>query len=215
MMKFPLRYSCKAVERYRVEINKIALKICDLVYTPSEDTWLTLEVAENTVEEKYKQIELFVDVGTGTGILGLYLLEMKKVFTLMIDINPCALSCSLENTKRNNYHYLVEIVQCDSVTCIRPSAFKNAFIVYNTPYLPVADNTLEGLAWSGGLNEFNKILKILTVEARGHFICLVVTYSSLSGSDTKLLEELRSNYNVVSRSRHYFFEDIKVVVICK
>ncbi len=210
-----LGYSCAGFEiLYKVPLgDRLSINVCKDVYAPSDDTFLAVNAISELKEKKGSPLRVCIDIGTGSGVLGIYCAKkLRPAYTVLIDINPCALYCSKINIRENEL-FLTDIIQCDNATCLRPG-LRDAFIVYNTPYLPVKDEGLLGLAWSGGLREANRFVQqVISVLSRG---CIVVVYSSLSGDDSELILRLRlSGFNTVIRKIHVFFEDIKAVIGCK
>jgi len=204
-------YSCEAICDKEVYVDdNWAIYACRRVYEPAEDTWLALEAVEELVREN--SVYLCVDVGAGTGVLGLRC-SMHSGYTILIDVSPCAVYCSRLNSRRMGVDALVDVVQCDNISCIRCPGRESVF-VYNTPYLPVEDEGLEGLAWSGGIREARRLAG--QASACTGLSCVVLVYSSLSGSDKDVVDSLRgAGIAVKKRSLHVFFEDIVVVYGCR
>ena len=151
-----------------------------------------------------------VDVGSGTGVLGLSCAHASS-YTLLIDVNPCAVLCSKRNAAANRLDAVTDVVQCDNVTCLR--SLGGGLLVYNTPYLPVEDAGCLGAAWSGGLRE---ALRAAQQAPRLGAECIVLVYSSLSGDDRKLLGLLEAQgFRAAKKRLHVFFEDIVVASACR
>jgi methylase of polypeptide subunit release factors len=186
------------------------------VYNPAEDTWLTLKCALS-VASRASHTHILVDVGSGTGVIGLSLALSSYAdrirYVVATDLNPCATINTLVNARLHGLAHLFDVAQCDNISCIRPTR-SPVLIVYNTPYLPVNDEGLEALAWSGGLLETLRTINMASSYAKP---CLVVCFSSLSGPEDKVLEALRaSGFSVVCKLvEHVFFEDIVSVAACK
>jgi methylase of polypeptide subunit release factors len=209
-----LSYACSLEQLYAVEIEGMRLAICKHVYVPAEDSWLALSALASQLKRYDEAISLCIDVGAGTGVLGLHC-AASKVYTVLTDINPCAVACSLLSSRLSGVRHLVDIVQCDAASCIRKLGRSGVVAVYNTPYLPEEedDKGLESLAWSGGLREAERFFSMLG-ENPG-VMCGIAVYSSLSGDDSGLLSRLAAEYIVEVFMTHVFFEDIKVVVACR
>ncbi|BEP18123.1 methyltransferase [Pyrofollis japonicus] len=205
-------YTCSEFSKmYKVFIENDYIYTCGNVYEPAEDTFLAIKAIEKLGKEDIGP-ELCVDIGAGTGILGIYCLRMFEKYGISIDINPCAIECIRLNIRELGLDAYVDIVQCDNMTCLR-STRKPAIIVYNTPYLPVSDEGLIGLSWSGGLREAKRALALF-LEKFGKG-CLVLVYSSLSGNDKELRDMLCNGISLSEIVEHFFFEDIKAVIICR
>ncbi|ABM81470.1 methyltransferase [Hyperthermus butylicus] len=204
-------YSCQLrVTSNCPPLGDLVLSCCENVYEPAEDTWLALDILEKTLVSNGYSIVL--DVGCGTGVLGVYTAAKTKTYTVLIDVNPCATYCAKTNTERLGLSAYVDIVQCDNATCIRRLGTRT-LAVYNTPYLPVEEyDELLGLAWSGGLREAQRIVDIAGEWAS----CIILVYSSLSGDDRELVGKLRDRGFGVERYKiHFFFEDIVGVRACR
>lgn len=209
-MESRVGYECEAKCVREVYLDGArAICVCESVYEPAEDTWLALEAVKEIQGER--RLAVCVDVGAGTGVLGLQC-GVYGSYTVLIDVSPCAVYCSLLNSRRMGLDALVDVAQCDNMTCIRcPS---EGLAVYNTPYLPVEDEGLEGLAWSGGIHEAERLARLVST-CKG-LKCVTLVYSSLSGSDKDVLDSLGSVGIAVKKKRlHMFFEDILVVYGCK
>lgn len=206
-----LGYSCEAGCHKRVYLDgDRGVCVCPRVYEPAEDTWLALEAIREI--EAGGPAPLCVDVGSGTGVLGLECAS-RGSYTVMIDLSPCAARCSLLNARGSGLDALVDVVQCDNASCLRcPGA--GAYIMYNTPYLPVEDEGIEALAWSGGIGEAERLAAL--VAGCPGYRCVVLVYSSLSGSNERLLDVLsKAGVALKKGSLHLFFEDIVVVYGCR
>ncbi len=197
-----LSYDCNwvTIRRVYVETNRY-LEVFDTVYEPSDDSWLALHCINKMKE---LNVPLCIDIGAGTGVLGILGCKGYRIF---VDINPCSTYNVLHNIRNWHLDHLADVVQCDNISCLR---CLSALYIYNTPYLPVNDDGLEGLAWSGGLREALRLLEFLT-ECRQHY--LVIVFSSLSGDSRKLVTYLREReYNIkCTMKEHLFFEDIIVI----
>jgi len=166
-------------------------------------------------------------MGTGTGIIALFLQEIKKYlteFTSKIyasDISDTAIKCATLNERTNNYK--------DSITFIRsdlfrrfPTNLKQSFeiIVFNPPYLPsisYKENEIiprrSDSNWDGGEHGFEVFLEF--IRQVKDFINLdqkyYIYYISSSLADLNQLNdelEIRGFRNSILNKKHIFFEDI-------
>ena len=103
--------------------ENIELKIPKGVYEPREDTYLLLESVKSIENKK------ILEMGTGSGLISIYLSKKNKVTA--IDINKNALKTAKKNAKNNkskiNFKY--------------SNLFSNIFskfdtILFNPPYVP-------------------------------------------------------------------------------
>jgi len=147
-------------------------------------------------------------------VLGLHCAVRDPGYALLIDLNPCAAYCAHTNTASTGLGWLIDVAQCDSISCLRCPLPRGAVIIYNTPYLPVEDEGLEALAWSGGIDEASRAARFASrciVEG-----CVVLVYSSLSGNEEEVLRPLsEAGFTVKRRGIHMFFEDIVVATACR
>lgn len=207
------KYECSSEIDKIVELgDKIRLVVCSEVYEPSDDTWLLIDVVNRIVAEKQNG-RIFVDMGTGTGVIGLHVSSLNTYFYIIsVDINPCSVLCALENVKRNSLGHLIDVVQSDNMLFLRYN-IKDVIVAYNTPYLPVLDEGLLGLAWSGGLNEVLRTFTLLAERCKERCLLLVV-FSSLSGPLEQVLEIATNlGFKVVDiHTKHLFFEELICVV---
>ena len=162
-------YDCNLRERYQLDICGARIRICEDVYEPAEDTWMVSEALERLNERH----GICVDIGTGTGAIAAC---MKKVcsYTIATDISPCAVKCASILIGP-----LIDIVQCDGVTCLRRDAA--ALLVFNAPYLPGKPRSMIDASWYGGVEPVIRVLETLTSWRR----CwsLIATLSSVSPAD--------------------------------
>jgi release factor glutamine methyltransferase len=198
---------------YCVNINGVRFCVCRNVYEPAEDTWLALSLIDELAEEGL-EFPVIVDVGSGTGVLGVYALErLAASLLVLVDVNPYACKCSMASARESRAGHAADVVCCDNITCLGCGRLSGSLIIYNTPYLPVEDSGELGLAWSGGIREaVRTVYAALACRPR----CLVLVYSSLSGDDEPLLSYIRMRgYSIRRRVAHYFFEDIIGVKACR
>jgi release factor glutamine methyltransferase len=193
--------------------DTLKLCICKNVYKPAEDTWLALTLIDEVSNSKMP-VDKVVDIGSGTGVLGIYaLIKLKARLLIQVDINPYSCMCSKVNIKENDLESASEIICCDNVSCLNCKALRDSIIIYNTPYLPVKEDDLLGLAWSGGLSEaIRTVYSTIPCKPR----CVILVYSSLSGDDSQLISYLKSRgYSIRRKTVHLFFEDIIGVQACR
>ncbi len=112
---------------------------CDpQVYRPAEDSFLLLHSARQLLEEGWPGRgsratgELSVlELGTGTGMVGISLLRLGVEKLVLTDVNPHALACARKNLEENKR--CAELLNC-SLFCGIKSDFD--LILFNPPYLP-------------------------------------------------------------------------------
>ena len=202
-----------------MELEGLEIKEEALVYRPAEDSLLAIKAinALNNLSEPD-----ILDIGTGSGILGLYAamhFHAKKL--VMSDISKRA--CTLAE---RNYILNKDKLSGTNVTILKSDLFENIkgrydLIIFNAPYLrgsidahlPVIER-----AWNGGPTGIEIALRFLN-EASSHLKkngAIILLASSLSDIDTlrKKIDEL--GYRIKSELKeHYFFEDIIAMTILK
>lgn len=172
-------------------------------YEPSDDTQLLLEIIKVNKGEKV------IDIGSGTGILGLYTLFHGASEVIFIDINPYAVlstSCTLKLYRFNNY----EIINCDLVTCFRNKTFDVA--IFNPPYLPFEEfDKWIAYSWSGGKRGVEVTIKFLkNIQAKRVY----TIYSSLSDYEYLLQTIKELGYKITNlREKTIGFETLTAIEI--
>jgi len=161
-------------------------ELLDGVYDPSEDSYMLVEAALAEV----KAGETVLEVGTGSGIVSLFLKDRADV--IATDISP--LAC--ENARRNG----VEVARADLYHGI---CGPFDLVIFNPPYLPTADEDRLGSwldhAFDGGPTGRKVIGRFL--DGIGAILppCgrVLTVFSSLTG-----IEEVEEMYR-----RHGFSEE--------
>ncbi len=203
------------------------------VYAPSDDTYLLIDYFKQNINQMYfdgiklTEIKKILDLGTGTGIISIFLQLIKKDninFNPKIyasDILEDAIKCAKLNEKRNNIDNQIEFL-CSDLFNSFPESLKHSFniIVFNPPYLPSSDlikknnNKMKiDYSWNGGIKGYEILIKFLNsakyyldLKAK-HYIYVITS------SRTNLLDLYRNirNFgyrNEVVEKKHIFFEDI-------
>jgi len=162
-------------------------KIPDLVYMPSDDTFLLA---------KYLNVhpgEIVLDMGTGCGILAILAAEKARK-VVGVDINPYAILCALKNVKLNAVNSRKIVFRQGDLFEPISADEKFNLIIFNSPYLPV-EEIKEGWlekAWSGGINGRKVIDRFVNVapnhlKENGRILHLQSTLSDVD----KTVENLR------------------------
>jgi len=155
------------------------------------------------------------DLGSGTGIIGIYVLVEKLVERMVfIDVNPHAARNVVYNLSLNNL-YGRGIVMITDI-CHRVPFLERSFdVVYaNPPYLPGVPRDAYEASLLGGPRGFEAVLGF--IEAASRILVdngrLFLVYSSLS--NPPVIESYMSKkcFRIVNRVvKHVFFEDIIAV----
>ena len=163
------------------------------VYGPAEDSALLA----TAVEEDLDQVDLVLDVGTGSGYVGRRVAEATGARVVGTDINPMA--CRQARANR------VEPVIGDLVSPFKRDTFDA--VLFNPPYLPAVDD-IELDKWfetavTGGdsgravINRYlDDVGRVLIPEGRAYLLI-----SSLTGMDAIVdrASDNRLDVDVISR----------------
>ena len=167
-------------------------KLLDEVYDPGEDSYLLVEAAMKEASPEDRVLE----VGTGSGIVSLFVKDMAKI--IATDINPYA----CKNARLNG----VNVVRTDLFSGIRG---RFNLVIFNPPYLPTADDerlhSWLDRAFNGGITGRREIERFLEdidrVLMPGGRVLTV--FSSLTGIDEvkKLYEKRGFSVELVSEDK--------------
>ncbi len=196
-----------------LEYNSLSIETGSKVYVPAEDSLLAARlVSGHLAKERRRGLET-IDIGTGTGILGLVMAMDRHVRSVRLsDINPDAVDLARRNYERNKDKLHASCLF--SVADMFPIADeKYDVIMFNAPYLN-KENGEKGEPWWDGGKEGVEVSLRFMEGAKMHMKSggsVFLVYSSL-GNEGKLLEGINKLGFVIleTRSEHYFFEDIRV-----
>jgi len=202
------------------------------VYAPSEDSFLIIDYFKDCYTRDFfdrmdmKKIKNVLDMGTGTGILAIFLQMLKAqhpLFNPMIyasDIIEEALECAKNNEIFNNFNENISFIRSNLFESF-PKSLKNAFnlILFNPPYLPSSELVEQNErkapidhSWDGGKGGYEVFSRFLedVKDFMDHDDC-VIYYISSSRVDldnlSKLIDKNGFSGQVLNR-KHAFFEDI-------
>jgi len=204
-LKLP-KYCTKIFKESKLKLNVYGITVYTYpnVYPPSDDTYLLIDSFSINGGERV------LDLGCGTGIIGIYAAKRGAREVIQLDINPYATLLAKCNSIINN-------VDSKTLSIVGnmfdPIVEKKLFdiIAFNPPYLPVEDEGLIGKSWSGGvsgreiIDEFLKVFDMfLKCDGR-----LFLINSSLSNYDLtlKILSKKGFFWKIAGR-RKFFFEEI-------
>ena len=189
-------------------MGKFEIETDDLVYNPSDDTFL---LAENL---EIKEGQSVLEIGTGSGLVSMYASLLTDDVTAT-DINFNALELAEKNFKLNN----IDSIKLEFGDMFEPVKDKKFdVILFNTPYLPTdSDDIINddlNYAFDGGLDGRNVIDRFIE-EAPKHLNdkgIIQMIQSSLSDND-KTLNMFDKNGFIaeIAKSEHFFFEDIVLI----
>ncbi len=205
----------------------------DNVYSPSDDTYLLIDYFKQKIDEKYfdcinhNEIEYILDLGTGTGIIAIFLQLLKKQYSnfnpiiYASDILEEAIACAKENEEKNQINEEITFIRSDLFISF-PESLKNSFniIIFNPPYLPSSElinqsNNKKKIdySWNGGLKGYEVLIRFLKHAKnylsfkKPHIIYCITS----SRTDLRELNKIISDLgyvNEIVEKRHIFFEDI-------
>ncbi len=175
------------------------------VYEPSEDTFLLVNAID------IKKSERFFEIGTGTGIISLFL--AKKGFDgVCCDINPIAVELVKKNYLTNQLKLLASLdIRLGDMFNALSLDEKFDVIIFNPPYLPTEpDEYVGGSGWfdkavSGGVDGLSVTIRFLEnvsgflkEKGRAYFV-----FSSLSDKEKlhKIIDKNKLEYEVVSKNQ--------------
>lgn len=167
----------------------------DGIYFPAEDTLLLLD---NIAEGEGR----FLDIGTGTGIVGIKAALCGYSVT-STDIDARCLYAALRNSRINGVE--TGLVRCNLLDAIRGTF---DIIAFNPPYLP--DGNAPDRRLSGGEYGFELALRLLTCSGRvlSEEGKVMMVLSSLGGFD-RFAEIVPPEWKMdVKQSFHASFETV-------
>jgi release factor glutamine methyltransferase len=177
------------------------------VYRPSDDTWLLLEVFESG----HVSGDLCVDLGCGSGILGIYaLLSGRCRRVVFVDLHEDAVKTTSYNVVLNGVDVLSIVIQSDACYPLPIRRSSADIVLANPPYLPSQEG-FQDITTNGGVEGYEKVLCFIrastdVLKPRGR---LYLVYSSLSKPEIirSQLECLGYRVNR-ERSKSFFFESL-------
>ncbi|WP_295616354.1 HemK2/MTQ2 family protein methyltransferase [uncultured Methanobrevibacter sp.] len=189
-------------------MGKFEIETDDLVYIPSDDTFL---LAENL---EIKEGQSVLEIGTGSGLVSMYASLLTEDITAT-DINFNALELAEKNFKLNNINS-IKLEFGDMFEPVKDKKFD--VILFNTPYLPTdSDDIIDddlNYAFDGGLNG-RKVIDRFINEVSNHLNdkgIVQIIQSSLSDNDRTLDMFDRNGFVAeIAESEKFFFEEIVLI----
>jgi len=210
---------------------------CDFknVYYPSDDTYLIIDYFKNNISEKsfdgikIEEIKNILDLGTGTGIIAIFLLYLSEYYNnfnpkiYASDILKEAIDCARINEKLNYFEGQIQFFHSNLFASF-PDKLRNLFdvIIFNPPYLP-SSNLINNnknkknidYSWNGGNKGFNILLDFLKVakiylkkssRKMSYIYFISSSKTNLNELELKIIKE--GFRNIILETKHVFFEDI-------
>lgn len=191
-----------------MRMGKFEIETDDLVYIPSDDTFL---LAENL---EIKEGQSVLEIGTGSGLVSMYASLLTDDVTAT-DINYNALELAEKNFKLNNIN-TIKLEFGDLFEPVKDKKFD--VILFNTPYLPTdSDDIINddlNYAFDGGLDG-RKVIDRFINEVSNHLNdkgIVQIIQSSLSDNDRTLDMFDRNGFVAeIAESEKFFFEEIVLI----
>ena len=191
-----------------MKMGKFEIETDDLVYIPSDDTFL---LAENL---EIKGGQSVLEIGTGSGLVSMYASLLTDDVTAT-DINYNALELAEKNFRLNNIN-TIRLEFGDLFEPVKDKKFD--VILFNTPYLPTdSDDIINddlNYAFDGGLDG-RKVIDRFIKEAPNHLNdkgIIQIIQSSLSDNDRTLDMFDRNGFVAeIAESEKFFFEEIVLI----
>ena len=191
-----------------MKMGKFEIETDDLVYIPSDDTFL---LAENLEIKKGQSV---LEIGTGSGLVSMYASLLTDDVTAT-DINYNALELAEKNFKLNNIG-TIKLEFGDLFEPVKDKKFD--VILFNTPYLPTdSDDIINddlNYAFDGGLDG-RKVIDRFINEVSNHLNdkgIVQIIQSSLSDNDRTLHMFDRNGFIAeIAASEKFFFEEIVLI----
>ena len=201
-----------------MKMGKFEIETDDLVYIPSDDTFL---LAENL---EIKEGQSVLEIGTGSGLVSMYasLLTDDSMYASLLtddvtatDINYNALELAEKNFKLNNIN-TIRLEFGDLFEPVEDEKFD--VILFNTPYLPTdSDDIINddlNYAFDGGLDG-RKVIDRFIDQVSNHLNdkgIVQIIQSSLSDNDRTLDMFDRNGFVAeIAESEKFFFEEIVLI----
>ncbi len=191
-----------------MRMGKFEIETDDLVYIPSDDTFL---LAENL---EIKEGQSVLEIGTGSGLVSMYASLLSDDVTAT-DINYNALELAEKNFKLNNIN-TIRLEFGDLFEPVKNEKFD--VILFNTPYLPTdSDDIINddlNYAFDGGLDG-RKVIDRFIDQVSNHLNdkgIVQIIQSSLSDNDRTLDMFDRNGFVAeIAESEKFFFEEIVLI----
>ena len=210
------------------------------VYAPSEDSFLIIDYFRDCYTRDFfdgmemKKIKNVLDMGTGSGILAIFLQMLKAqhpLFNPMIyasDILEEALQCAKRNEIFNDFNENISFILSNLFESF-PKSLKNAFnmVIFNPPYLPSSELVEKGerkatidQSWDGGMRGhevFSRFLEDVKdfMDPNDCFI-YYISSSRVNLEDLNNIIEKNGFSSQILNKKHVFFEDIilnKIILV--
>jgi release factor glutamine methyltransferase len=183
----------------------IVLEVCDQVYEPAEDSFL---FAENLHVGAGARV---LDMGTGSGLLGIVAAKQGASEVVAVDINPHAVKCAKQNAQRNDAAGKLAFLQGDLFAPLAENV-KFDLILFNAPYLPSERGEEESWlwrAWSGGITGRQVVDKFIAqaprhLERDGEILLMQSNLAGVEETKARFQAAGLNTENLVQRNLPFF-----------
>lgn len=203
-----------------LEFDGLHIETSEAVYKPSDDSFLAAELVKDYLSHYAEKSLDVLDMGTGTGILGLLCAKSGKAKSVTFaDISGDAVALARLNYAENAKS--IKDCVCRFVVTDLFSTIEGRYdlVIFNAPYLrhEEDDDRYEiSRAWDGGAEGIELSLSFLDeLEPHMKHGGRAVIVASTASEYEKLLDYISSlGYSVLeTRKVHFFFEDIVAMLI--
>ncbi len=202
-----------------IDYKGLSILTSNDVYEPAEDSFLAADVLEAEIKSFRHGKLRVLDMGTGSGILGLIAAKNKKVSEVVFaDINHDAINLCNRNITQNKSMLKAD---CKTFNTNLFSKIEEDFdiIIFNAPYLrsePTDIGQKLAAAWAGGKTGVELSIKFLeqAVEHMNTDCRIILVASSFSS-----IKRLKTEYARIGLKKnrekkiHISFEDIIALVL--
>lgn len=201
-----------------MDYKGLSIETEDSIYEPAEDSFLAAELIEEQLGATEESDLDIIDIGTGTGILGMVAARSTKVAAVTFaDINKGAIVLAKRNVSSNEKFFNAGCHFIVSDLFIKVKG-KFDLIIFNAPYLrrnEDEDNSIDLVSGEKGIELTLKFIDYALLHMKPNARIILVA-SSLSEFEA-LQDYIKENgLKVLERKKlHIFFEDILVLLMAK
>lgn len=124
------------------------------VYEPAEDSFLLLDALEKDLHSLRAGTKIFVECGSGSGVIITALSKAVKGIFFATDINPKACTTTLK-CARSNFVDNIQVVNTKYLDGLMDRLEHSVdVVIFNPPYVPTDEPPINDIdrSWAGGVN---------------------------------------------------------------